>query len=266
MGERSNASASVYSPVGFRSMVEPTPRWVRVQFGGEIIADSKRALLLIQYGPGLLPTYYFPQADVRLDALQAADGEGKVVGASYYTIRIGEQTAERAAWIYEDPPAELALLRGYVSFEWGAMDAWYEEAEQVFVHARDPHKRVDVLASTRHVKVMIAGETVADTHRPFLLFETGLPTRYYIPREDVRMDFLEPTDQTSRCPYKGIATYWTARAGDKTLKNAVWSYPNPIPENPKIKDLLCFFNERVDLYVDGELQERPLTPWTVRDS
>ena len=123
-----------------------------------------------------------------------------------------------------------------------------------------------LLASTRHVKVMIAGETVAETHRPFLLFETGLPTRYYIPRRDVRMDLLEPTDQTSRCPYKGIATYWTARVGDKTLKNAVWSYPNPIPENPKIKDLLCFFNERVDLYVDSELQERPLTPWTVRDS
>jgi uncharacterized protein (DUF427 family) len=123
-----------------------------------------------------------------------------------------------------------------------------------------------VLASTRYVRVEIAGETVADTQRPFLLFETGLPTRYYIPREDVRMDLLEPTDQTSRCPYKGIARYWSARVGDKTLKNAVWCYPDPIPENPKIKDLLCFFNERVDLYVDGELQERPLTPWSVRDS
>jgi uncharacterized protein (DUF427 family) len=201
-----------------------------------------------------------------MDALQAGDSEGQAAGLAYYTVRIGEQVADRAAWIYEEPPAELELLRGYVSFRWDAMDAWYEESEQIFVHARDPHKRVDVLASTRRVKVTIAGETVAETARPFLLFETGLPTRYYIPREDVRMDLLEPTDQTSRCPYKGIAKYWTARVGDKALRNVVWSYPNPIPENPKIKDLLCFFNERVDLYVDGELQERPVTPWTVQDN
>jgi uncharacterized protein (DUF427 family) len=113
---------------------------------------------------------------------------------------------------------------------------------------------------------MIAGEAVADTNRPFLLFETGLPTRYYIPQEDVRMDLLEATDQTSRCPYKGIASYWTVSVGEKTLKNVAWSYANPIPENPKIKDLLCFYNERVDLYVDSELQARPLTPWTVQDS
>ena len=268
MSERPHAMGGAYSPVGFRPTVEPTPRWVRVQFGGEIIADSKRALLLIQYGPGRLPAYYFPQADVRMSALQAAadEGEGQVENQSYYTVKIGEQVANRAAWVYEEPPANLEPLRGYVSFGWSAMDAWYEEAEQVFVHARDPHKRVDVLASTRHVKVMIAGEAVADTNRPFLLFETGLPTRYYIPQEDVRMDLLEATDQTSRCPYKGIASYWTVSVGEKTLKNVVWSYANPIPENPKIKDLLCFYNERVDLYVDGELQARPLTPWTVRDN
>jgi uncharacterized protein (DUF427 family) len=142
------------------------------------------------------------------------------------------------------------------------MGAWYEEEEEVFVHARDPHKRVDVLASARHVQVMVAGETIAETRRPYLLFETGLPTRYYIPREDVRMDLLTPTAHTSRCPYKGIARYWSVTVGGRTVDNIVWSYPNPIPENPKIKDLLCFFNERVDLFVDGELQPQPLTPWS----
>src|SRR5438128_3465501 len=142
------------------------------------------------------------------------------------------------------------------------MNAWYEEYEELFVHARDPHKRVDVLASSRHVRVVIAGETVAETRRSHLLFETNLPTRYYIPREDVRLDLLDPTDQTTRCPYKGIASYWSVKIGDQVVRNVVWSYPDPIPECPKIKGLLCIFQERVDLYVDGALQPRPQTPWS----
>jgi len=142
------------------------------------------------------------------------------------------------------------------------MEGWYEEAEQIFVHARDPHKRVDVLASSRHLRVVIGGETVAETDRPFLLFETGLPTRFYIPQEDVRMEQLEPTSLTTRCPYKGVARYWSARIGDKVVRNVVWSYADPIPECPKIKGLLSFFNEKVDLYVDGDAQEHPRTPWS----
>ena len=251
--------------------VEPTARWIRVQFGGQFIADSKRALLLIEYGPGRLPTYYFPPGDVRMEALQPLDGDkpnqvaeiDQPEGRTYYRLRVGHQIAERAAWRYDDPPPAFAALKGYVSFEWYAMEAWYEEDEQVFAHARDPYHRVDVLASSRHVKVMVAGETVAETRRPLLLFETNLPTRYYIPPEDVRMDLLEPTTLSTRCPYKGVARYWSVKVGDQVLKHIVWSYPAPIPENPKIRGLLCFFNERVDLYVDGELQTRPRTPWSV---
>ena len=246
--------------------VEPSPRRVRVKFGGAVIADSERPLLLCRYGPGplpgYLPTYYFPREDVRMDALTpGAPGEHDD-RVAYQTIRIGDHVADRAAWIVRDPPPELAPLHTHVSFAWERMDAWYEEEEEVFVHARDPHKRVDVLASARHVRVMIAGETIAETRRPSLLFETHLPTRYYIPREDVRTDLLTPTTHTSRCPYKGIAQYWSATVGGRTLENVVWSYPDPIPENPKIKGLLCFFNERVDLSVDGDLEPRPLTPWS----
>ena len=142
------------------------------------------------------------------------------------------------------------------------MDAWYEEDDEVYVHPRDPYKRIDVLHSSRHVRVVIAGETVAETRRPCLLFETGLPTRYYVPREDVRMDLLEPTELTTRCPYKGMASYWSVRVGDYVAENGVWSYSDPIPECAKIKDRLCFYNERVDLYVDGELQSRPQTMWS----
>ncbi len=142
------------------------------------------------------------------------------------------------------------------------MDAWYEEEEEVFVHARDPYKRVDVLPSSRHLRVEIAGETVAETRRPYLLFETSLPTRYYIPQEDARLDLLEPSDLKTPCPYKGIASYWSVKIGDYVAENVVWSYRETISECPKIKDLLCFFNERADIYLDNELQARPQTPWS----
>jgi uncharacterized protein (DUF427 family) len=112
------------------------------------------------------------------------------------------------------------------------------------------------------VRVVVDGEVVADTHRPRLLFETSLPTRYYIPKTDVRMDLLEPTQTSTQCPYKGKAVYWSVRLGDKVLKDLVWGYPFPIPECPKIENLVCFYNEKVDIYVDDELQPRPETPWS----
>jgi uncharacterized protein (DUF427 family) len=242
--------------------VEPTPRWIRVRFGGETIADSKRALLLRQYGPGRLPAYYFPRDDVRMDLLErAAPTEGNVDSARW-TVRVGDAVAEGAASMPIAPPPELAALAGHLTFVWDRMDAWYEEEEEVFVHARDPHKRVDALPSSRHIRVVIDGATVAESRRPTLLFETSLPTRYYLPPEDVRMDLLEPSTTSSRCPYKGIAAYWSARAGDRVARDVAWGYSDPITECPKIRGLLCFYNERVDLYVDGELQERPLSPWS----
>jgi uncharacterized protein (DUF427 family) len=149
-----------------------------------------------------------------------------------------------------------------VTFPWDGDVDWYEEDEQVHVHARDPHSRVDVLRSTRHVVVEFDGQVVADSTRPSLLFETWLPTRYYIPADDVRMDLLEPSATSSSCPYKGTARYWSARIGGRLAPDIVWSYPEPIAENPKIRGLLCFYNEHVDLVVDGEPQQRPQTPWS----
>jgi uncharacterized protein (DUF427 family) len=112
------------------------------------------------------------------------------------------------------------------------------------------------------VRVEVDGQVLAVTNRPVLLFETGLPTRYYIPKLDTRMDLLESTDTVTHCPYKGAASYWSVRIGAKTYKDFVWSYPRPIPEIPKIENLLCFYNEKVDLYVDGVLQDRPVTPFS----
>lgn len=245
-----------------RRFVEPTARWVRVKFGGEIIADSKRVLLLVQYPPVGLPAYYFAPADVRVPI--PAERERDDTGRARWDLRVGDKVAERGAWVYEEPDAAIAALKGYVSFRWGLMDAWYEEDEEIFVHPRDPHKRVDVMRSSRHVRVAIGGTTLAETAQPHLLFETGLPTRYYFQPNDVKFEFLDPSQLSSRCPYKGVATYWTANVGGEAAKDIVWSYQDPIPECPKIRGLLAFFNERVDIFVDGELQDRPQTEWSPR--
>jgi uncharacterized protein (DUF427 family) len=231
----------------------PSERWVRVKFGGQTIADTKQATLLIQYGPGGLPTYYFPQSDVSMALLTDPEERDGII---YYTVTSGDKHAPNAAWHPQSP--ELTDLRDKITFQWDAMDAWFEEEEEIFVHARDPFKRVDVMPSSRHIKVVVNGETVAETQHPSLLFETHLPTRYYIPREDVNMNYLQPTERSSQCPYKGVASYWSVGEAE----NIAWSYPDPIPECPKIKDLMCFFNEKVDIYENGDLLARPITPWS----
>ncbi len=244
--------------------IVPSPKRLRVVFGDETVADSKRVVLLRE--ARCLPIYYFPPADVRADLLMPSvhatrcpfKGE-----ARYWSVKVGTKIATDAAWSYAEPAPECAEIQGYFAFQWPQMSAWYEEDEEVFVHARDPYKRIDVLQSSRHVQVFAAGEKVAATQRPSLLFETGHPVRYYIPREDVRMDLLEASATVTRCPYKGIACYWSVRVGDKFMKDLVWGYLNPIPECPKIKGLLCFFNERVDaIYVDGDPMPVPLTKWS----
>jgi len=237
---------------------ESSPRWVRVQFGGEFIADTRQALLVWNFNH--IPVYFFPRADVR-EAFLAPTGRSHPERTTYH-VTVNGRTAENAAYRYTNPEGEREVLKEYVAFRWNKMDTWYEEAEQVFVHARDPHTRVDVVESTRHVQIVVDGVTVADTTRPFLLFETNLPTRYYIPREDVRMELLTPSDSHTQCPYKGIASYYSVNVGDRTLHDLAWYYPDPIAEQPKIKDLLAFYNEKVDIYVDGELEPRPRTFWS----
>ncbi|HBQ46027.1 MAG TPA: hypothetical protein DD737_02985 [Ruminococcaceae bacterium] len=245
---------------------EPTHRWVRVKVGGETIADSRHVLLVIE--AGRLPVYYFPKSDVRLDLLRASDHhtrsphKGK---ASYWDIKVGDRIIKNAAWGYPDPDPESKALKGYLTFVWDKVDAWYEEKEQIFKHPRDPYSRVDAIPSSRHVRVVLNGQIVADSTRPVIVFETGLTPRYYLPKEDVHTEFLEPSDTVSRCPYKGVASYWTANVGGKKYKDIVWSYRKPLPEIPKISGLFSFYNESVDaLYVDGEkwkLSERDRLPY-----
>jgi uncharacterized protein (DUF427 family) len=246
-----------------RVQVEPSPRWVRVKFNGETVADSKRAVLLRETNH--LPVYYFPPEDVRQNLLEPTDLHTRCPykgEAAYWSVRVGDRVADNAMWGYLDPIAERDDIRGYRAFYWERMDAWYEEEEQIFKHPRDPYHRVDVVLSSRHVRVEIGGQVVAESRRPRLLFETGLPTRYYLPIEDVRMELLEPTPTALVCPYKGEATYWRM-LGATADRDVAWAYPRPIAECPSIAGLISFFNERVDaLSVDGELQDKPHTPWS----
>jgi uncharacterized protein (DUF427 family) len=246
-----------------RVRIEPSPRWVRAFFQGRPIADSKRVLLVFE--PRRLPVYYFPRQDVRMDLLRPSTysaGSGEQSALARWSLEVDGRTVDNVGWSHRDPDQEHAALADYVAFYWGKLDAWFEEDEQVYVHPRDPYHRVDVLESSRHVQVLVAGETIADTRRPRLLFETGLPTRYYIPRLDVRLDLLEATDSSTQCPYKGKAVYWSVRAGGQIHKDLVWSYPFPIPESAKIQNLLAFYNEKVDILVEGDAQARPRTQWS----
>ncbi len=224
--------------------VERSQKRVRVLLGGEVVADTIRPLLVweIPY----YPMYYIPVEDVRAKLVPVGDDRFDVVTA--------RATAPGAARRYPDSPVEE--LRAAIRLDWDAMDEWLEEDEPVYVHPRSPYARVDVLASSRHVRVELDGVTLADSRSPRILFETGLPPRYYLPMTDVRLDLLRPSDRQTRCPYKGTAGYFSVQVGERLHEDLVWIYRTPLPESQKIAGLVCFYTERVDLFVDGVLQPR----------
>lgn len=245
-------------------VIEPSPRRIRVQFGGEVVADSRNARLLHERGK--LPVYFFPREDVREETLVEHSDTGrdpKKGPVRFQSVRAGGRTAERAARSYPETPAGCPDLSGFVAFRWNAMDAWYEEDEQVYVHPRDPYTRIDALESSRHVEVLVGDVTVADSRRPVLLFETGLPVRYYLPKVDVDLARLAPTETRTACPYKGATSqYWRVEAGGEIVEDAAWCYENPKAEAVRVAGRIAFFNERVTIRVDGEELDRPETPWS----
>ena len=259
-----------------RVRVEPGAKRVRGYAGGSLIFDTVAPLLVWEVP--YYPAYYVPADDVRAKleptgkpgprsfALRPAQAAGATDRSpSRGTAEILDVVTERgrlagAARRYPDSP--LTGLRGAVRFDWAALDVWLEEDEPVYGHPRDPYTRIDALRSSRHVRVELDGVLLAESTRPTILYETGLPARYYLPLPDVRMELLEPSDNRTLCPYKGWASYWHLVVDAKRYENYVWTYRTPLPESHQIIGLACFYNEKVDLIIDGEPQARPETPFS----
>ena len=240
-----------YDAPAHKLYLDRSPRRIRVVIGGEVVADSSDARLL--HETGLMPVYYLPQDDVRGEFLEASDHTTHCPfkgDAAYYTVTVGDDRRENIVWTYPDPIDGAPPFAGLLAFRFDAVDEWYEEAERIGVHPRDPYHRIDVIPSDRAVVIRIGAEVVADTRRATLLFETGLPTRYYLPAEDVRLELLEPSDTVTRCPYKGTTSrYWSIRTDDGVVEDAIWVYDDPRDEVRGISGLLAFFQEKVTLEV-----------------
>ena len=243
-----------------RVRVELNPKWIRGTYNGHVIVDSRdsRFVWEIPY----YPAWYFPLDSINGELVanggtlrSPSRGEG-----TRYDLLVDGVTIPDAAWRHLDSPVEE--LRDLVRIEWGALNSWFEEDVEVFVHPRSLEVRVDALASSRHVRVLVDGEVVADSTRSTVLYETGRPARYYLPKSDVRMDLLIATDSSSACPYKGWAEYWSVFTGGSTHEDLAWGYRTPLPESAAIAGLVCFYNEKVDIEIDGVAIERPKTQFS----
>jgi len=240
------------TPVGH---VEPVPRRVRALLGRQTVLDTTAARYVWEWP--FYPQFYVPLADVARGVLvdEGVDKRRKIGPVHQYGLTAGGQTRSAAAWA----PVG-GELEGTVHLEWSALDAWFEEDEQVFVHPRNPYTRVDALRSTRSVRVALDGVLLAESSSPVLVFETGLPTRYYLPRTALRLDVLEPSGTVTECPYKGrTSAYWSARIGDALHRDLAWSYDFPTRQLLPIAGLVAFYNEKVDITLDGQPLERPRT-------
>ncbi|MFI5063368.1 MAG: DUF427 domain-containing protein [Streptosporangiales bacterium] len=238
--------------------IERVPRRIRAVLGGEVVLDTTKALYVWEW-PNY-PQYYIPVADVKPAVLVDEQHIQKLhLGtARRHALRAGEVSRPRAARVYADDA--LDGLAGTVRFEWDALDAWFEEDEQVFVHPRNPYTRVDALRSTRVVRVELDGAVLAESAAPVLVFETGLPTRYYVNRTEVNFDYLLPTDTVTSCPYKGRTSgYWSVRVGETVHPDLAWSYDFPTRQLLPIAGMIAFYNEKVDVTIDGRHLEQPVT-------
>jgi uncharacterized protein (DUF427 family) len=231
---------------------------VRAYSSGELVADADPPLLVWEHR--YYPQYFFAPGDLKAQLRLAGPGpRSKSLGPSeLFDVVVGGRMLAGAAQRYPEAPIED--LRDAVTLTWSAFDTWLAEEEVIHTHARDPYVRVDAMPSSRHVRVVAGGEVVAESRRPVVLTQTGLPPRYYLPRLDVRMDLLTPTDTVSYCAYKGTASYWTLNVGDLELTDIAWGYDTPLREGLRVAGLVCFWPEKsadLQFYVDGELIEGP---------
>jgi uncharacterized protein (DUF427 family) len=239
--------------------IEPVPRRIRAEHGGEMLLDTTDALYVWEWAN--YPQYYIPRRDVREDLLVT---EGVTEESPRGTVRL--YSFASAAEPHPPPVGRLLVdpvrpeLADTFRFEWDALGGWFEEDEEVFVHPRNPYSRVDALRSTRAVRVELDGVVLAESSSPVMVFETGLPTRYYLNRTEVGFEHLVPSPTVTGCPYKGTTSdYWSVRMGGVVHEDLAWSYAFPTRQLLPIAGLVSFYNEKVDVYVAGELEERPRT-------
>jgi uncharacterized protein (DUF427 family) len=239
------------------NFVAPVPRRIRGFKNGEVLVDTANALYVWEWPH--YPHYYFPKADVKMDAF----AEGREIATPQGA---GRHLGFKGADAHHRPAARLIAtsdlpgLENTVRIEWSAADRWFEEDEEVFVHPRSPYKRIDALRSNRAVRVELNGVVLADAKNCVMLFETGLPTRYYLDPANVRFAALTQSPTVTQCPYKGkTGGYWSARAGETKIADVAWRYEFTTPAMTAIAGLIAFLNEKVDIFVEGTLQARPET-------
>ncbi len=235
--------------------VEPVPRRIRAILAGEVVLDTTKALYVWEW-PNY-PQYYVPIADVNRALLVDEQHSERLHRglAQLHGLRVGHVVRPSSARLYVE-----GTVAGAIRFDWDALDQWFEEDEEVFVHPRNPYTRVDALRSTRRVRIELDGALLAESSSPVMVFETGLPTRYYLNRTEVNFSHLVPTETVTACPYKGRTSgYWTVRVGDATYPDLAWTYDFPTRQLLPIAGMIAFYNEKVDLTVDGELLPRPRT-------
>jgi uncharacterized protein (DUF427 family) len=237
---------------------EPVPRRIRAMLAGRTVIDTTRAIYLWEWPH--YPQYYIPLEDIDAGALVDERhsqhlSRGTV---SVHGLRVGEVERPHCVRAFTESP--LAGLIGRARVDWDALDAWFEEDEEVFVHPRDPYTRVDALRSTRHVRVELEGRLLAESRSPVMVFETGLPTRYYLNRTEVDFTSLVASATVTACPYKGRTTgYWSVRVGDELRADLAWCYDFPTRQLLPIAGLIAFYNEKVDITLDGVALERVQT-------
>jgi len=256
---------------------EPTAKRIRAVLGGDTVVDSTRAALVWE-PRRIVPSYAVPAEDVRgelVPAGPAAAGPGDDVGVGLADVTALRVLDPRVPFTVHSTEGEMVDLHaagqrwagagfrpadpdlaGLVILDFAAFDAWYEEDEQNVAHPRDPFHRIDVLPSSRQVRLELDGQVLAASSRPVML-----PARYYLPRADVTAE-LVPSSTRTWCAYKGQASYFSASVGGRLVPDIAWSYPDPQHDADRVRDLIAFFDERIDVTLDGERRARPVTPWS----
>jgi uncharacterized protein (DUF427 family) len=229
-------------PTGSVLLWEPVPYRLRAVIAGETLVDTPGAHLL--HETGHLPVYYVPLDDVRADLLERTGKRTHCPhkgDASYWTIRTRARAEPDAVWAYEDPLEPASFLRGYCATYWQVADDWFAEDEALSAHPRDPYHRIDVYRTSQRVRAVVGGETVADSVQTKALFETGHPARHYFPSEDVRLDLLRPSEKSTRCAYKGAASWFHVGSEE----DVAWTYAEPLHDAEPVRDLICFEENHV---------------------